>query len=202
MKVRFIYPVLFIVLLLSGCSQISIPSDNEEEIAGIDTSDSHVVDNISNGQEYMEVLCNQREIDEGSCNVTGYLDIGGDRVSIEFDDSGGMLNNNENIDYILTEYGVGKNILTGKSGKIFISKMGGFSDPYGSINKDNVHVGDKIHLRTPILQSQGGDYLSFKVIDIHLTDKDLDDNIISGDIKIIQNDGETSRIIIGESIKE
>lgn len=203
MKVRFIYPVLFIVLLLSGCSQTNIPLNNEEDIAGIDTSDSRVVDNIINGQEYIEVLCDQKEIDKGSCNVTGYLDIGRDRVSVEFDDSGGILNNNENIAYILTEYGVGKNILTGQSGKIFISKMGGFSDLYGSIDKDNVHIGDKIHLRTPILQSQGGDYLSFKVIDIHLTTKDVDDNnIISGDIKIIQNDGETSRMIIGESIKE
>lgn len=201
MKVRFIYPILFMTLLLSGCSHIEINSNNQEGIAGIDTSDSHVVENIANGQEYMEVLCDKKEIDEGSCNATGYLDIEGDKVSVEFDDSGGVFNKNENIAYILTEYGVGKNILKGQSEKIFISKMGRFSHPNGYINEDNVHIGDKIHLRTPIFQSQGGDYLSFEVIDIHLTNKDHDDNnIISGDIKIIQNDGKTSRMIIGESI--
>lgn len=71
-------------------------------------------------------------------------------------------------------------------------------------NHDDISIGDEIDLRVPIFQSKGGEYLRYRVVDIFPVENynKEENNEESDNIKILHDDGQNSRFIVGERIKE
>lgn len=139
-----------------------------------------------------------------SCSKPGYLTIGDKSVEVDFDDTGDIYGTNDDKAYILTHYGLGKDIIEGKYGEVFLFKIGDLFQVNGDINHDDISIGDEIDLRVPIFQSKGGEYLRYRVVDIFPVENynKEENNEESDNIKILHDDGQNSRFIVGERIKE
>lgn len=197
MKRRFAGLLLLLATSISSCSQYDeVQYDNEDSV-GIDSNDTASVENITHGEQYIKTVCTQYDVERSLCNKPGYLSINDHTFEIGFDDNVETSENQDDKAYILTQYGVGKGILQNKYGGVFITQTG------QSLNQDNIHINDEIHLRVPIAQSEGGDYFTYKIIDIqtiedyHYESKEDMDNKIT----IIQNDG-NSLVITGQKIAD
>lgn len=70
-----------------------------------------------------------------SCSKPGYLTIGDKSVEVDFDDTGDIYGTNDDKSYILTHYGLGKDIIEGKYGEVFLFKIGDLFQVNGDINR-------------------------------------------------------------------
>lgn len=199
-----IIPAILLGLLLSSCSQSQTDTLNDKNTGGIDPLDTQSVENIVSGDEYMKNVCEQGDIDKKDCNSPGYIIIGNKRSDVIFNDAGNSFEDKENTAYILSEYGVGKNILEEEYGKVVISQSNTTFETSGRFNEEDVYIGDEIHLRLPIVKSESGDYLSYKVNNIQYVDNNTyhDKSETEENISIVQNGKDQSRIITGKIIKE
>ena len=199
-----IIPAILLGLLLSSCSQPQTDIRNDKNTGGIDPLDTQSVENIVSGDEYMKNVCEQVDIDEKDCNSPGYIIVRDKRSDVLFDDTGDSFEDKENTAYILSEYGVGKKILEEEYGKVVISQSHNIFGTSDRFDEEDVHVGDEIHLRLPIVKSEGGDYLSYKVNNIQYVDNNTyhDKSETEENISIVQNGKDQSRIITGKIIKE
>lgn len=204
MKNRLVYALIVVALSLSGCSYDNQIKYDEEDIVGIDRDNKEVVENIVDGEQYVKTVCNKEEVIDLSCSKAGYLTIGNQSVEVDFDDTGDAYGKNDGKAYILTQYGLGKDVIEGKYGEVFLFKIGDLFQVNGDTNHDDISIGDEIDLRVPILQSKGGDYLRYRVVDILPVENydEEENNEKSDSIKILNDDGQNSRFIVGERIKE
>lgn len=204
MKNRLVYALIVVVLSLSGCSYDNKIKYDEEDVVGIDRDNREVIENILDGEQYVKTVCTKEEVMDLSCSKPGYLTIGDKSVEVDFDDTGDAYGKNDGKAYILTQYGLGKDIIEGKYGEVFLFKIGDLFQVNGDINHDDISIGDEIDLRVPIFQSKGGEYLRYRVVDIFPVENynKEENNEESDNIKILHDDGQNSRFIVGERIKE